>query len=71
MDQDADRHGEEEQGRNKKIREPRGLLSDKRVQLWSWNTPTSSFVVFFLTSSPPDVLLRPLGYTGTSGEAVY
>lgn len=77
MDWDADRHGEEEQGRNKK-REARGLLSDKKAHATERRGERNGagilthfyLLYLFLTSSPPDVLLRPLGYMGTSGEAV-
>ncbi len=77
MDRDADRHGEEERGRNKK-RKASGLLSDKKVHA-TWRRGerngagilTHFYLLYlFLTSSPPDVLLQLLGYTGTSGEAV-
>lgn len=83
VDGDADRHGEKAQGRNRR-REAAGLLSDKKAhatERWGERNRAGVFThlhslysfiyIYFLTSSPPDVLLQPLGFTGTSGVAVY
>lgn len=78
MDREADRHGEEEEeGGIRKEKQGVTKLLDgimpQTVQAEESHLICFHLVLlfYFLTSSPPSVSLQPLGFAGSSGEAVY